>query len=73
MSIKIELKKNISESKIKNYVLFSDENLRIAGFNKISLSEYSNLITNIVKNDSVKDKNFLSFNINANQKIILIN
>ena len=30
MSIKIYLKKNLVENKIKNYILFSDENFKIA-------------------------------------------
>ena len=35
MSIKISLKKNISEKNIKNYVLFADENFKINGLSRL--------------------------------------
>ena len=72
MSIKITFKTNISEKIIKNYVLFSDENFRIKGFNQLPLSKHSNFIGKIVDNNSSKEKDFISFNINPSQKIILI-
>ena len=39
MAIKISFKKNISENKIENYILFTDENFKIGGLDKISLSK----------------------------------
>jgi leucyl aminopeptidase len=72
MAIKISFKKNISENKIENYILFSDENFKIGGLDKISLSKNSKIINKIVSNYKSKDNNFLLFNINPNQKVILI-
>ena len=72
MSIKINIKKNLNENKIKNYILFSDENFRIKGLEKLLLKKYSSVINKSIINNIIKDKNFLLFNINPNQKIILI-
>ena len=72
MAIKLSFKKNISESKIKNYILFSDENFKIKGLNAISLTKQSNLINKMIANNKSKYKNFLSLNINSNKNIILI-
>jgi leucyl aminopeptidase len=72
MAIKISFKKNISENKIENYILFTDENFKIGGLDKISLSKNSKIINKIVSNYKSKDNNFLLFNINPNQKVILI-
>ena len=72
MSIKVTFKKNIVKNKIKNYVLFSDENFKISGLNKISLNKDSGFINKTINNNKIKDHNFLTFNINSNQKITLI-
>jgi len=72
MAIKLSFKKNISENKIKNYILFSDENFKIMGINAISLAKQSNLINKIIANNKSKDKNFLLLNINSTQNVILI-
>ena len=72
MSVKITLKKHIIESKIKNYVLFSNENFKIRDLDKTHLSKHSNIINKTIKNLEIKDKNFLLFNINSEQKITLI-
>ena len=44
MSIKISYKNSISEKIIKNYVLFANEEFKINGLNKLSLSKQSNQI-----------------------------
>ncbi len=72
MSLKISFKKNISENKIRNYILFTDVNFKIRGLKNVSLTKYSSEINKMVANFSLKDKNFLSFNINPTQKIILL-
>ncbi len=72
MSIKISFKKNISENNIRNYILFTDVNFKIRGLKNISLMKYSSEMNKMVANFSLKDKNFLSFNINPSQKIILL-
>ena len=56
MSIKVSFKKNIVENKIKNYVLFSDENFKISGLNKISLNKDSGFINKIINNNKIKDQ-----------------
>ena len=72
MSINITLKKSIKENKIRNYVLFSDENFKIKGIKDLSLSKYSQIINQTINNNKLKDKDFLSFNLNPSQKIILL-
>jgi len=72
MSIKISYKKGISEKVIRNYVLFSNEEFKINGLNKLSLSKNSNQINKTIKSNKGKNKNFLSFNLNSEQKIILV-
>ncbi len=72
MSIKIYLKKNLVENKIKNYILFSDENFKIAGVRDTLLGKNLDIINKTVANNGLKDKKFLTFNINSNQKITLI-
>ena len=72
MSVKVSFKKNIVENKIKNYVLFSDEKFKILGLNRTSLSRDSGNINKNIANNALKDKNFFIFNLNPNQKIIII-
>ena len=72
MSIKIKLERNIAEKSIKNYVLFCDENFKIQGLDKLSLANQSRVINKTISNNKLKDETFLSFNINPNQKIILV-
>jgi leucyl aminopeptidase len=72
MSIKISFKKNVIENKIKNYILFTNENFKIIGLEKTILSKQSNIINKTINNNKLKDKNFQSFNINPNQRIILV-
>ena len=48
MSIKISYKKGISEKTIKNYVLFANEEFKINGLNKLSLSKQSNQINRTI-------------------------
>ena len=72
MSIKITTKNTINEKDIKNYVLFANEDFKIKGLNKLSLSKQANAIYKTINNIRLKNKNILSFNITPNQKIILI-
>ena len=72
MSIKITIKNTINEKDIKNYVLFANEDFKIKGLNKLSLSKQANAIYKTINNIRLKNKNILSFNITTNQKIILI-
>ena len=72
MSIKISYKKGFTEKKIKNYVLFSNEDFAVHGLKKLSLSSSLNQINKTINNYKSKKKDFLNFNINPNQKIILI-
>ena len=72
MSIKISYKKGILEKSIKNYVLFSDENFKVNGLKKLPLAKSSNEIKKTIETNKSKKKDFISFNINSRQKIILI-
>ncbi len=72
MSIKVSFKKNVVENKINNYVLFSDEKFNVLGLNKTSLSKNSSIINKIISNNKLKDKNFLIFNLNPSQKVIIV-
>jgi len=72
MSIKISLKKNISEKNIKNYVLFSNEHFKIGGLAGTSLINQSNYIDKAINSDKTNSKNFLIFNLNSNQKVIVV-
>ena len=72
MSIKITYKTGSNEKNIKNYVLFSDEEFKINGLNKLSISKNSNQIIKTITSNKSKKKDFISFNLNPDQKIILI-
>ena len=72
MSLKINFKNNVKENKIENYILFSDENFNIRGLKKLSLAKDTSQINKTISNNRLKDKDFLSFNLNPNQKILLI-
>ena len=72
MSIKIRLKSSLNEKLVKNHVFFANQDFKISGFNKLSIFKSSDLITKTINSNKLNDKNFLSFNINPTQKIILI-
>ena len=72
MSIKITHKTASNDKSIKNYVLFSDEEFKINGLNKLNISKSSNHITKLIISNKNKKKDFISFNLNSDQKIILI-
>ena len=72
MSIKITFKTGSNDRSVKNYVLFSDEEFRINGLSKLSISKSSNQISKLIISNKSKKKDFISFNLNSDQKIILI-
>ena len=72
MSIIVSVNRNIPDNKVKNFVLFADENFGVKGLTKISLAKQSNYINKTVINNRQKDKDFLIFNLNSTQKILLI-
>ena len=72
MSIKISHKKKISEKTIKNYVLFTNEDFVISGLKNIYLSKNSAQINKTIKSNKTKKNDIISFNLNSDQKIILI-
>ena len=72
MSIKITYKTGSNDKSIKNYVLFSDEEFKINGLSKLSISKNSNQISKTIISNKSKKKDFISFNLNSDQKIILI-
>ncbi len=72
MSIKITYKSTSNDRSIKNYVLFSDEEFKINGLHKLSISKSSNQINKLIISNKSKKKEFISFNLNPDQKVILI-
>ena len=72
MSIKISLKKSISSKLVKNYVLFCDEKFLINGLNNLNLKSQSAEINRAINVDKSDKKDFIKFNINSTQKIILV-
>ncbi len=72
MSIKITYKTGSNDRSIKNYVLFSDEEFKINGLSKLSISKNSNQISRLIISNKSEKKDFISFNLNSDQKIILI-
>ena len=72
MSIKISLKQNINEKLIENYAVFSNDSFKINALSKILINKYSKSIENTIKNSVTKKNKFVFFNINPNQKVIII-
>ena len=73
MSIKLSIKKSYNEKIVKNYVFFTNENFKIdAILDKSVVSKFSNQIKKTINSSDLKNKEFLSFNLNPSQKIILI-
>ena len=72
MQLKILYKKTLKERDIRNYVLFTDEEFNINNLNKLPLFKLSNQLNRTIKSNKLKNKNFIMFNINPEQKVILI-
>ena len=73
MSPKILYKKAINDGQIKNYLLFTNEDFKINGLNKLSLSNKSVFINKIINSNKSKKKKFITLNLNADQKLIFSN
>ncbi len=72
MSIKLTIKKSYNEKMVKNYVFFTNEDFKIDSLDKSAVGKYSNQIRKTINSSELKNKEFLSFNLNPSQKIILI-
>ena len=72
MSIKLSIKKNYNEKTVKNYVFFTNEQFKIDSLDKSVVSKFSNQIKKTINSSDLKSKEFLSFNLNPSQKIVLI-
>ena len=72
MSIKLSIKKSYNEKMVKNYVFFTNEDFKIDSLDKSAVGKYSNQIRKTINSSELKNKEFLSFNLNPSQKIILI-
>ena len=72
MPAKITYKKGTTDKFIKTFVLFAKEGFKVHALDKISLSNKASFIGEIIKKNKGKNKNFLSFDLNSNQKIILV-
>ena len=73
MSIKITYKSIKSESSVKNYAFFTNEKFLINGLRKLLIQNQSSRINKIIRTfNDLDKKNFLFFNLNSTQKILLI-
>ena len=72
MPIKINLKKSINDNAIKNYALFTDQEFKINSLNKLRLAKFADKINKTISLNKSNKKEFLLFNLNPHQKIILI-
>ena len=72
MSIKISIKNSLSQKSVKNHVFFTNKNFKINELSKLPISKFSNFINQSLSFNELGDKNFLSLDINASQKVILI-
>ena len=72
MSIKISVKNNINLKSVKNHVFFTNKNFKINDLSKLPISKFSSFINQSLSSNQLVDKNFLSLDINASQKVILI-
>ena len=72
MSIKISVRNSLSAKSVQNHVFFTNQDFKIINLNKLPISKFSNFINKSVDSSNLLNKNILSFNVNASQKIILI-
>ena len=72
MPIKITYKKGNSHSLAKTFVLFAAEGFKTYALNKTSLANKSAFVNEIIKKHESKNKKFLVFNLNTNQKVIIV-
>ncbi len=72
MSLKITYKKGVNEKNIKNLVLFTNEEFKINAINKLLIAKNSDQINKTINSYKSKKKDFISFNVNSDQKMILI-
>ena len=72
MSIKINIKKNISIKLIKNHVLFTDKDFKINGLSGLKLGKDAYFIKNSVNSHKLSKKNFVYFNISPSTNILLV-
>jgi len=72
MHIKITYKKANRHKLIKTFVLFAAEGFKAHALNKTSLANKAIFVNEVIKKNESKNKKFLAFNLNSNQKIILV-
>ncbi len=72
MSIKISIKNSLNQKSVKNHVFFTNKNFKINELSKLPISKFSSFINQSLSTNALSDKNFLSLDINASQKVIFI-
>ena len=72
MPIEITYKKENSDKLAKTFVLFADEGFRALALKKTLLANKVSFVNEIIKKNESKNKKFLAFNLNSNQKVILV-
>ena len=72
MPIEITYKKENSDKLAKTFVLFADEGFRALALKKTLLANKVSFVNEIIKKNESKNKKFLAFNLNSNQKVFLV-
>ena len=70
MSIKISTINSLNPKSVKNHVFFTNKDFRISEISKLPISKFSSFINQSLSSNELGDKNFLSLDINASQKVI---
>ena len=71
MKLRFQLLK--SKSNKHNYVIFCDHKFKAPSLNKIFSSQNSKVLNRHILNNKSKEKNIFLFNLNENQKVIIVN
>ena len=72
MSIKISIRNSLNLKSVKNHVFFTNKDFQISQISKLPISEFSSFIKKSLNSNKLDNQNFLSLDINASQKVILI-
>ena len=72
MPIKISVRNSLNIKQVKNHVFFTNKDFQINEISKLPISKFSDFIKKSVSTNDLNHKDFLSLDINASQKVILV-
>ena len=72
MSIKISVRNSLNLKSVQNHVFFTNEKFRINEASKLPVGKFASFISKFLSSTNLDNKNFLSLNVSASQKVILI-